>query len=91
MLNEKICFKCFSEVVQKMQLMMKTDMAELQDNFKRFWQYKKCHCLPQAYALNSEFKGSLIPITSKPPKECPYVLEQTLTQDQETSVEPPNQ
>jgi len=79
MLNKEICHKCFREA-KNFNIILPEEATDLDETFLRFWEYGKCYCVPQAIVSNDNFNGSLILVTASPPKECPYILEQTLTQ-----------
>ena len=79
MLNRDICYKCFREAKNFSNISI-PEIMDLNETFHRFWEYGKCYCVPQAIVSNDNFNGSLILVTASPPKECPYILEQTLTQ-----------
>jgi hypothetical protein len=80
MLNKKICHTCFREA-NNFNIILPAAAADLEETFLRFWEYGKCYCVPQAIISNDNFNGSLISAMGSPPKECPYILEQTVTQN----------
>lgn len=68
MLNKTICYKCLKD-----RYAIKAQSPETNESFNNMWErYKQCLCI-------YHYKR-FIHTNSVPPKKCPYILEQTVTQ-----------
>jgi hypothetical protein len=69
-LNKELCLKCYTQ--------RRADMGFRPDNdtFNDCWNHGKVRCL---YAKEAMY--SPIGISSNPPEECPYILEQTVNKN----------
>ena len=69
MLNKKVCEKCCSIYFH-----WETTIKDEEGYFKNNWENEMVHC---HYLLNDY---RTVGIKDKPPKKCPYILEQVINE-----------